>query len=147
MSSQSPAAVIVEQVGVWHEGPLTLPLGGRGGVHSRPLTAPPSVVQHASSTTPTNAASTNNGESAAENSAAPTDTATDYDMDDGASVRSAELGAGGKVPKPRGEAGRPDRGGYNLHAKLGWTKHHYARFRVRRLFFAMKGLGTHSASS
>lgn len=35
-----------------------------------------------------------------------------------------------KVPKPNGEASRPNRGGYNFRAQLSWPKSTYNQFRV-----------------
>jgi hypothetical protein len=34
------------------------------------------------------------------------------------------------IAKPRGEAGRPGRGGYNLEVALAWDKTEYGRLRV-----------------
>jgi hypothetical protein len=34
------------------------------------------------------------------------------------------------IPKPRGEAGRPGRGGYNLEAALAWDLSDYQKFKV-----------------
>jgi hypothetical protein len=38
---------------------------------------------------------------------------------------------GGKIPKPHGEAGRPNSGGYNLKESLGWTKTDFEKIQVR----------------
>lgn len=36
----------------------------------------------------------------------------------------------GKIPKPRGEAGRPGSGGFNLEESLGWSKDYFASVQV-----------------
>jgi len=36
-----------------------------------------------------------------------------------------------KIPKPPGEAGRKNCGGYNLEAELNWTHSKYEEFMVR----------------
>ena len=39
------------------------------------------------------------------------------------------------IPKPQGQAGRPNRGGYNLEAALGWPAPAYAKLQVCRFRF------------
>jgi hypothetical protein len=38
---------------------------------------------------------------------------------------------GFKIPKPDGEAGRPNRGGYNLESALKWDTNRFKTFKVR----------------
>lgn len=46
-------------------------------------------------------------------------------------LSQAESGSqSGKIPKPPGEVGRPNRGGYNLSVYLGWPKRDYDAVRV-----------------
>jgi hypothetical protein len=41
------------------------------------------------------------------------------------------------VPKPRGEAGRPNRGGYNLEIAVGWSSREFRTLKVRRVRFPL----------
>jgi hypothetical protein len=43
----------------------------------------------------------------------------------------------GLIPKPRGEAGRPSRGGYNLTKELGWDEEQMKELRVRIQYFCL----------
>ena len=38
-----------------------------------------------------------------------------------------------KIPKPKGEAGRSNSGGYNLKEALGWEEKHYSDFTVSNI--------------
>jgi hypothetical protein len=38
-----------------------------------------------------------------------------------------------KIPKPKGEAGRSNSGGYNLQEALGWEEKRYSEFTVSYL--------------
>jgi hypothetical protein len=39
-----------------------------------------------------------------------------------------------KIPKPSGEAGRSNSGGYNLKEALGWDEKRYSEFTVSYIF-------------
>ena len=47
-----------------------------------------------------------------------------------------------KIPKPRGEVGRPGSGGYNLKAAMGWNGDEYERLRVREILVVL-GFSSH----
>jgi hypothetical protein len=56
------------------------------------------------------------------------DSSSDSDSDSSvSSVNSKD----GLIPKPRGEWGRPNRGGYNLEKALGWNPRQYKKAKVR----------------
>jgi hypothetical protein len=42
-----------------------------------------------------------------------------------------------KIEKPQGEAGRPNAGGYNLEAKVGWEKKEFMQLRVSQPSFPL----------
>ena len=48
------------------------------------------------------------------------------DSDSESSVKSGD----GLIPKPQGESGRPNSGGYNLEETLGWNPRQYKKVKV-----------------